>query len=72
MLVEHDALKELDDVHDLIEWSQIEGLLSGVYAKVRGERAWLPLMMFKAILLQSWRFRNQCQITVPSGASDRH
>ena len=54
MLVEHDALKELDDVHDLIEWSRIEGLLSDVHAKVKGEKAWPPLMMFKAMLLQSW------------------
>lgn len=54
MLVEHDALKELDDVHDLIEWSRIEDLLSGVHAKVKGEKAWPPLMMFEAMLLQSW------------------
>ena len=51
---EHDALKELDDVHGLIDWSQIERLLSGIHNKSRGEPAWPPLLMFKAMLLQSW------------------
>lgn len=54
MLVEHDALKELDDVHELIDWSRLERLLSDIHSKPRGEKAWPPLMMFKALLLQSW------------------
>ena len=31
MLIEHEALKELDDVHDLINWSRIESLLAGLH-----------------------------------------
>ncbi|MCF6323762.1 MAG: IS5 family transposase [Gammaproteobacteria bacterium] len=54
MLIEHDALKELDDVHKLITWSRIEALLSGIHMKTKGEKAWPPLIMFKALLLQSW------------------
>lgn len=54
MLVEHEALQELDAVHDLIDWLRLEQLLSGIHAKRRGEKAWPPLMMFKALLLQSW------------------
>lgn len=54
MLIDHDALKELDDVHELIDWPRLEQLLSGVHSKARGEKAWPPLMMFKALLLQSW------------------
>ena len=54
MLVEHDAIKELDDVHELIDWEKIEKLLSGIHAKPKGEKAWPPLLMFKALLLQSW------------------
>ena len=54
MLIEHEALKELDDVHELINWSRIESLLAGLYSSPRGEKAWPPLMMFKALLLQSW------------------
>ena len=54
MLIEHEALKELDDVHELIDWSRIESLLAGLHSSRRGEKAWPPLLMFKALLLQSW------------------
>jgi len=61
MLIEHrvpapsvEALKELDNVHELIIWPRVETLLSGIHAKVKVEKAWPPLMMFKALLLQSW------------------
>jgi hypothetical protein len=29
MLIDHEALKELDDVHEFIDWSRIEDLLAG-------------------------------------------
>lgn len=51
---EHQAIKELDEAHDLIDWLRIEKLLAGIHNKKRGELAWPPLMMFKALLLQSW------------------
>lgn len=51
---DHDALKELDEVQELLDWSRIEHLLSDVHASKKGEKAWHPLMMFKAMLLQSW------------------
>jgi transposase, IS5 family len=54
MLVDHEAIKELDDVHDLINWSRLECLLSDIHSSKKGEKAWPPLMMFKALLLQSW------------------
>jgi IS5 family transposase len=54
LLVNHSAVKELDDVHDLINWVRIESLLKAIHTKVKGERAWPPLMMYKALLLQSW------------------
>lgn len=54
LLVEHDALTELDEVHKLIDWSSIETLLSGIHNKVNGEKAWPLLLIFKAMLLQSW------------------
>jgi len=54
MLIDHDALKELDAVHDLIDWHRLERLLADIHSSARGERAWPPLMMFKALLLQSW------------------
>jgi transposase, IS5 family len=51
---EHAALKVLDEVHDLIDWARIEGMLSYIHANKKGEQAWPPLLMFKAMLLQSW------------------
>jgi len=37
MLIEHEAIKELDDVSNLIDWSRIEELLSGIHNKAKGE-----------------------------------
>lgn len=54
MMIDHDALRELDGVNELITWSRIETLLSDIYSSPKGEKAWPPLMMFKALLLQSW------------------
>jgi len=54
LVVEHSAITELDDVHELIDWDKLEALLSDIHAKTRGEQAWPPLMMFKALLLQAW------------------
>ena len=53
-IVEHQAVKALDDVSQLLDWNSIESKLSRIHSKRRGERAWPPLMMFKALLLQSW------------------
>ena len=51
----HNAfLEELDGVDELIDWSTFEALFADIHAKRRGERAWSPLMMFKALLLQAW------------------
>jgi IS5 family transposase len=51
---QHKAITALDDVHALIDWEQIEGMLSCIHANKKGEHAWPPLLMFKAMLLQSW------------------
>lgn len=50
----HEALEELDGIHQLIDWKLIEQQMSGIHAKKQGEAAWPPLLMFKALLLQSW------------------
>jgi hypothetical protein len=39
MLIDHDALKELDAVNDLITWSRVDTLLSGIHASPKGEKA---------------------------------
>ena len=38
----------------MIDWQAIEHLLCDIHAKRRGNTAWPPLFMFKALLLQSW------------------
>ena len=42
LLSKHDSLKELDDVHQIIDWAEIEGLLSSLYASKRGKPAFPP------------------------------
>jgi IS5 family transposase len=54
LLSKHDSLKELDDVHQIIDWAEIEGLLSPLHSSKRGKPAFPPLMMFKVMLLQAW------------------
>ncbi|MDP0588324.1 MAG: IS5 family transposase [Candidatus Endonucleobacter bathymodioli] len=54
MLIDHDAVKELDSVYELIDWDRLEHHLKDIHSSSRGEKAWPPLMMFKALLLQSW------------------
>ena len=50
----HAALEELDGIDRLVDWKAIEKLMAGIHAKKQGEQAWPPLLMFKALLLQSW------------------
>ena len=39
MLIDHDALKELDAVHELIDWSRLEQQLSSIHPKKQSEKA---------------------------------
>ncbi len=52
LTIQHECLEELDDLHNLIDWSRIESLLSTVHNAKRGERAFHPVVMFKVLLLQ--------------------
>ena len=42
------------DIHALLDWSRFEFLFKDIYSSRKGELAWPPLMMFKALLLQAW------------------
>lgn len=44
----------LGRIDGLLDWSRFEALLSGLYPSRRGESAYPPLLMFKALLLQRW------------------
>lgn len=44
----------LDDLSGLIDWSAVERRLADISSAVRGEPAWPPLALFKAMLLSVW------------------
>lgn len=44
----------LDEISALIDWSEIDRHLVGVYAAAKGEAAWPPLALFRALLLAVW------------------
>lgn len=44
----------LDALSDLVDWAPIAAQLSSVHASAKGEAAWPPLAMFKALLLAVW------------------
>ena len=54
LIVQHKSLSELDAVHDIINWQEIEKTLSNLYSSVRGAPSYPPLMMFKILILQAW------------------
>ncbi len=54
LIVHHEALEELDDVHKIINWSQIEQQLSHLNTSNRGAKSYPPILMFKIMILQAW------------------
>jgi len=48
------AASSLDTIVDLIDWRPIAVLLEPLYPATKGEPAWPPLAMFKALLLSIW------------------
>jgi IS5 family transposase len=44
----------LDDLAALIDWTAVEPLLNGISAAAKGEPAWPPLALFKALLIAVW------------------
>ena len=47
-------MSSLDRLSELIEWARIDALLVPLYPASKGEPAWPPLAMFKALLLAVW------------------
>jgi transposase, IS5 family len=39
----------LDEVTALIDWAEVDGLLSGISASAKGEPGWPPLALFRAL-----------------------
>ena len=44
----------LDEVAALVDWDEIDCLLSGISASAKGEPGWPPLALFRALLLATW------------------
>lgn len=44
----------LDELAVLIDWSHPDRVLAPLYPAAKGEKAWPPLAMFKALLLAAW------------------
>ncbi|MGH6830245.1 MAG: IS5 family transposase [Methylocella sp.] len=44
----------LDELLGLIDWLPAERVLAGLYPSAKGEKAWPPLAMFRALLLATW------------------
>ena len=48
------AVSSLDALLSLIDWNQVAELLDPLYPATKGEPAWPPLAMFRALLLSIW------------------
>jgi IS5 family transposase len=44
----------LEEIGRLIDWPPVAALLDPLYSATKGEPAWPPLAMFKALLLSIW------------------
>jgi transposase, IS5 family len=44
----------LDEISALIDWPPIAQALAGIYTAAKGEPAWPPLALFKALLISVW------------------
>jgi transposase, IS5 family len=48
------SASSLDEISKLIDWRPVSALLDPLYSATKGEPAWPPLAMFKALLLSIW------------------
>ena len=44
----------LDAIAALVDWAELDRLLSGISALAKGEPGWPPLALFRALLLATW------------------
>lgn len=48
------SASSLHELAQLIDWRPVAALLEPLYPAAKGEPAWSPLVMFKALLLSIW------------------
>ncbi len=59
----------LDELAGLIDWSHADLVLARLYPAAKGEKAWPPLAMFKALLLATWH--DLSDVALAEALSDR-
>lgn len=52
--IDQGRASSLDDLLNLIDWSSVDDALGAISCAVKGEPAWPPLALFKALLLSIW------------------
>ncbi len=52
--LDHPILHSLDDTETLLDWSEIETLLSSIYAGTTGRPSYPLLSLFRSLMLAIW------------------
>jgi len=61
--VERQRSGSLDDFSCVIDWSEIDRLLRGVYGSPKCEAGWPPLALFRALLRSGWLDLSDVKLT---------
>ncbi len=61
----------LDALAAVIDWSHAGQVLAGLYPSPKGEKAWPPLAMFKALLLATWHDLSDVRLAEASPLLER-
>jgi IS5 family transposase len=60
--LDHPILRSLDDTESLLEWGEIEKLLSSIYASKTGHPSYPLLSLFRSLLLGIWYQLSDAQL----------
>jgi IS5 family transposase len=66
---EEERQTSLDELAALIDWPQADQVMALLYPSAKGEKAWPPLAMFKALLLATWH--DLSDVALSEALSDR-
>jgi len=60
--LDHPILRSLDDTEALLDWSEIEDLLSSIYSAKTGRPSYPLLTLFRSLLLEIWYQLSDAQL----------
>ena len=69
------AIKRMEQINAIVDWSRIENLLMRNYPvgkSAEGNEAYPPMILMKCLLLQQWFHIDSDPDTPPSGSPCRH